>query len=52
MGVITNSLKMKKNGEIKNIFIYTSGKGTVNNIVTPNITTYIAQLLNSGWAIA
>ena len=51
MGTITNFIRMAKNGEIKNIFTYTSGKGTVNRIIVSDINNYIARLLNSGWAI-
>ena len=51
MGTIINYIRMTKNGEVKNIFAYTSGKGTVNRIITNDINTYIAQLMNDGWAI-
>ena len=53
MGTIIDYVRMVKGNEVKNIFKYSSGKATMNNIVVQrDINQVIYKLLTEGWKMA
>lgn len=49
MGHITDYMRYTKGNKVKNIFIYSTGKITVNRVIVHNLAEVIANLIINGY---
>lgn len=49
MGTIIDFIKLRRGNDVKKIFKYSTGKGTMNNIIFNNINQIIYNLLCEGY---